>query len=130
MTSTATEQLEHEPRFMEAGELNALLLRSKLKQGADVKVLWFYATATEMGEPVRSTATDIGKLVGLSTTSASRSIGRLAENGWLQHAYTAVGVKFYRLGPAAIALAVQQPAGDQDDADAPLAVVHQLHDHR
>lgn len=128
MTSPA-EQLE-EPRFMEAGELNALLLRSKLKQGADVKVLMFYATATEMGEPVRSTATDIGKLVGLSTTSASRSIGRLAENGWLQLAYTAVGVKFYRLGPAAIALAVQQPAGDQGDADAPLAVVHRLHDHR
>lgn len=129
MTSPATEQLE-EPRFMEAGELNALLLRSKLKQGADVKVLMFYATATEMGEPVRSTATDIGKLVGLSTTSASRSIGRLAENGWLQLAYTAVGVKFYRLGPAAIALAIQQPADGQDDADAPLAVVHQLHNHR
>lgn len=128
MTSPA-EQLE-EPRFMEAGELNALLLRSKLKQGADVKVLMFYATATEMGEPVRSTATDIGKLVGLSTTSASRSIGRLAENGWLQLAYTAVGVKFYRLGPAAIALAVQQSADGQDDVDAPLAVVHQLHDHR
>jgi DNA-binding IclR family transcriptional regulator len=129
MTSPATEPLE-EPRFMEAGELNALLLRSKLKQGADVKVLMFYATATEMGEPVRSTATDIGKLVGLSTTSASRSIGRLAENGWLQLAYTAVGVKFYRLGPAAIALAVQQSSEGQDDVDAPLAVVHQLHAHR
>lgn len=130
MTSPATEQLD-EPRFMEAGELNALLLRSQLKQGADVKVLVFYATATHIGEPVRSTATDIGRLVGLSTTSASRSIGRLAENGWLQLAYTAVGVKFYRLGPAAIGAATTRPTdGLTEDADAPLAVVHQLHDHR
>ncbi|KPC86527.1 hypothetical protein ADL27_45225, partial [Streptomyces sp. NRRL F-6602] len=81
---------------MEAAELNDLLLRSQLKQGADLKVLMYYATAVPMGEPVRSTATDIGRMVGLSTTSASRSIGRLAENGWLQLAYSAVGVKFYR----------------------------------
>lgn len=126
MTSPVAEPFE--PRFLEADELNDLLLRSQLKQGADLKVLMYYATAVPVGEPVRSTATDIGKLVGLSTTSASRSIGRLAENGWLQLAYTAVGVKFYRLGHRAIG---QQPAPEPaDDADAPLATVRQLHDVR
>ncbi|AVH61878.1 hypothetical protein C4B68_40955 (plasmid) [Streptomyces dengpaensis] len=113
------------PRFMEAAELNGLLLRSQLKQGADLKVLMFYATAVPIGDPVRSTATDIGKLVGLSTTSASRSIGRLAENGWLQLAYTAVGVKFYRLGTKATGL--PSAPGPADDTDAPLATVRQLH---
>ncbi|MFG2858094.1 hypothetical protein ACGFZ9_47290 [Streptomyces mirabilis] len=123
MTSPMAEPFA--PRFMEAPELNNLLLRSQLKQGADLKVLMFYATAVPIGEPVRSTATDIGKLVGLSTTSASRSIGRLAENGWLQLAYTAVGVKFYRLGTKATGL---PPVPDSaDDADAPLATVRQLH---
>ncbi|MFD9807689.1 MULTISPECIES: hypothetical protein [Streptomyces] len=113
------------PRFMEAAELNDLLLRSQLKQGADLKVLMYYATAVPMGEPVRSTATDIGRMVGLSTTSASRSIGRLAENGWLQLAYSAVGVKFYRLGAKASGL---PPAPEApDDADAPLATVRHLH---
>ncbi|WP_327310116.1 hypothetical protein OG730_43905 (plasmid) [Streptomyces sp. NBC_01298] len=122
MTSPIAESFE--PRFMEAGELNALLLRSQLKQGADLKVLMFYATAVPVGDPVRSTATDIGKLVGLSTTSASRSIGRLAENGWLTLAYTAVGVKFYRLG----AKATGEPAPTElEDDDAPLATVRQLH---
>lgn len=113
------------PRFMEAAELNDLLLRSQLKQGADLKVLMFFATAVPMGEPVRSTATDIGRLVGLSTTSASRSIGRLAENGWLQLAYSAVGSKFYRLGAKATGLPpVSEP---EDGADAPLATVRHLH---
>ncbi|MGP3691065.1 hypothetical protein ACTVZO_41435 [Streptomyces sp. IBSNAI002] len=112
------------PRFMEAAELNDLLLRSQLKQGADLKVLMFFATAVPMGEPVRSTATDIGKLVGLSTTSASRSIGRLAENGWLQLAYTAVGVKFYRLGPK---VGLPPTPTPEDDDDAPLATVRHLH---
>ncbi|MFI1910778.1 hypothetical protein ACH444_33530 [Streptomyces microflavus] len=112
-------------RFMEAAELNDLLLRSQLKQGADLKVLMYYATAVPMGEPVRSTATDIGRMVGLSTTSASRSIGRLAENGWLQLAYSAVGVKFYRLGAKASGL---PPASEApDEADAPLATVRHLH---
>ncbi|MCZ4126216.1 hypothetical protein [Streptomyces sp. H39-S7] len=114
------------PRFMEAAELNDLLLRSQLKQGADVKVLMYYATAVWMGEPVRSTATDIGRMVGLSTTSASRSIGRLAENGWLQLAYTAVGVKFYRLGTKATGLPPAPPEPTDDD-DAPLATVRHLH---
>jgi len=77
---------------------------------------------------VRSTATDIGKLVGRSITSASRSLGWLAENGWLQLAYTVVGVKSYRLGHKAIG---QPPAPElADDADAPLATVRQLHDVR
>lgn len=126
MTSPVAEPFE--PRFLEADELNDLLLRSQLKQGADLKVLMYYATAVPVGEPVRSTATDIGKLVGLSTTSASRSIGRLAENGWLQLAYTAVGVKFYRLGSKATG---KKPAPEPaDDAAAPLAVVRQLHDAR
>ncbi|MFD9151218.1 hypothetical protein ACFWDF_28880 [Streptomyces diastaticus] len=114
------------PRFMEAAELNDLLLRSQLKQGADLKVLMYYATAVPMGEPVRSTATDIGRMVGLSTTSASRSIGRLAENGWLQLAYSAVGVKFYRLGAKASGLP-PTPGAPDDDADAPLATVRHLH---
>lgn len=112
-------------RFMEAAELNDLLLRSQLKQGADLKVLMYYATAVPMGEPVRSTATDIGRMVGLSTTSASRSIGRLAENGWLQLAYSAVGVKFYRLGAKASGLPPASVA--PDEADAPLATVRHLH---
>ncbi|GAA2267698.1 hypothetical protein ABZ714_26785 [Streptomyces sp. NPDC006798] len=121
MTSQIAEPLT--PRFMEAAELNDLLLRSQLKQGADLKVLMFFATAVPMGEPVRSTATDIGRLVGLSTTSASRSIGRLAENGWLQLAYTAVGVKFYRLGIKVTGVLLHQ----EDDADGPLATVRHLH---
>ncbi|MFF5449519.1 hypothetical protein [Streptomyces sp. NPDC012888] len=111
------------PRFMEAAELNDLLLRSQLRQGADVKVLMYYATAVAMGEPVRTTATDIGRMLGLSTTSASRSIGRLTENGWLQLAYTAVGVKFYRLGTRATGLPAVAEPGD----DAPLATVRHLH---
>lgn len=117
-----------EPRFMEAGELNDLLLRSQLKQGADLKILIYYATAVPIGTPVRLTATDIGRLIGLSTTSASRSIGRLASNGWLQLAYTAVGVKFYRLGHKAI----DQPLAPEssDEADIPLATVRQLHSRR
>lgn len=123
MTTQIAEPLA--PRFMEATELNNLLLRSQLKQGADLKVLMYYATAVPMGDPVRSTATDIGRMVGLSTTSASRSIGRLAENGWLQLAYTAVGVKFYRLGTKATGLPpAPQP---EDDSDAPLATVRHLH---
>lgn len=123
MTSPVAEPFE--PRFMKAGELNDLLLRSQLKQGADLKVLMYYATAVPVGEPVRSTATDIGKLVGLSTTSASRSTGRLAANGWLQLAYTAVGVKFYRLGHKAISQpSIPKPT---DDTNTPLAAVRQLH---
>ncbi|MGW7261733.1 MarR family transcriptional regulator [Streptomyces sp. NPDC054834] len=111
--------------FMDASELHDLLLRSQLKQGADLKVLLYYATAVPVGEPVRTTATDIGRQLGLSTTSASRSIGRLTQQGWLQHAYTAVGVKFYRLGPNAIPLAPHpDPA---DSLDKPLAAVRQLH---
>ncbi|MFI9834984.1 hypothetical protein ACIHIX_45780 [Streptomyces sp. NPDC051913] len=110
---------------MEARELNNLLLRSQLKQGADLKILMYYATAVPVGEPVRTTATDIGKLIGLSTTSASRSIGRLATNGWLQLAYTAVGVKFYRLGHKAIS----QPSAPEptDEPDTPVATVRHLH---
>lgn len=123
MTSQIAEP--HAPRFMEATELNDLLLRSQLKQGADLKVLMYYATAVPMGEPVRSTATDIGRLVGLSTTSASRSIGRLNENGWLQLAYTAVGVKFYRLGTKATGL--PQAHEPEDDTNASLATVRHLH---
>ncbi|WP_405743359.1 hypothetical protein OG885_45475 (plasmid) [Streptomyces sp. NBC_00028] len=117
-----------EPRFMDAGELNDLLLRSQLKQGADLRILMFYATAVPIGTPVRLTATDIGKLIGLSTTSASRSIGRLTSNGWLQLAYTAVGVKFYRLGHKTIA----QPSAPEsfDETDTPWATVRQLHSHR
>ncbi|MDT7847534.1 hypothetical protein [Streptomyces justiciae] len=113
---------------MEAGELNDLLLRSQLKQGADLKILIYYATAVPIGTPVRLTATDISRLIGLSTTSASRSIGRLAANGWLQLAYTAVGVKFYRLGPKAI----DQPSAPEptDEPDTPLATVRQLHNRR
>ncbi|GGU44955.1 hypothetical protein [Streptomyces violascens] len=123
MTSPISDPLA--PRFMEAGQLNDLLLRSQLKQGADLKILMYYATAVPVGDPVRSTATDVGKMVGLSTTSASRSIGRLSENGWLQLAYTAVGVKFYRLGPAAIG--EKDAPTSLDDSDAPLATVRQLH---
>lgn len=123
MTSQTSKPLA--PRFMEAAELNDLLLRSQLKQGADLKILMFYATAVPLGEPVRSTATDVGRLVGLSTTSASRSIGRLAHNGWLQLAYTAVGVKFYRLGPKTTGLPpTVQP---KDNPDTPLATVRHLY---
>ncbi|POX52039.1 hypothetical protein C3489_19020 [Streptomyces sp. Ru71] len=115
---TATEPFTQ--RFMDASELNRLLLHSQLKQGADLKILMYYATAVPMGEPVRKTATDIGKLVGLSTTSASRSIGRLATQDWLQHAYTAVGIKFYRLGPKATAPNIE------DNTQQNLAVVHHI----
>ncbi|MFI8537435.1 hypothetical protein ACIGMX_45245 [Streptomyces aquilus] len=110
---------------MEAHELNDLLLRSQLKQGADLKILVYYATAVPIGTPVRITATDVGRLVGLSTTSASRSIGRLAANGWLQLAYTAVGVKFYCLGHKAIG----QPSAPEptDEPGTPLATVRHLH---
>ncbi|MGX4694561.1 hypothetical protein [Streptomyces sp. JNUCC 63] len=123
MTSQFAESLE--PRFMEAAELNDLLLRSQLKQGADLKVLMYYATAVPIGGPARSTATDIGRMVGLSTTSASRSICRLAESGRLQLAYTAVGSEFYCLGTKATGLpSAPEP---EDEADAPPATVRHLH---
>ncbi|MFF1401469.1 hypothetical protein ACFVZD_48365 [Streptomyces sp. NPDC058287] len=122
MTSPMAEPFE--PRFMEAGELNDLLTRSQLKERADVKVLMFYTRSLPIGDEVSSTAPDLGKPLGLSTTSASRSIGRLAENGWLQLAYTAVGVKFYRLGPKATG---EKPVPEPADDDAPLATVRQLH---
>ncbi|MGW0886178.1 MarR family transcriptional regulator [Streptomyces sp. NPDC002671] len=113
--------------FMDASELHDLLLRSKLKQGADLKVLMYYATAVPTGEPVPTTATDIGKQLGLSTTSASRSIGRLAQQGWLQHAYTAIGIKFYRLGPNATHQ--NKHPDTPDPTEQPLAAVHHLHPH-
>ncbi|MGW7415802.1 hypothetical protein [Streptomyces sp. NPDC054863] len=111
-------------RYMEAAELNNLLLRTQFKQGADLKVLMYFATAVPVGHPVRSTATEIGRLVGLSTTSASRSIGRLVENEWLQLSYTAAGLRFYRLGTRATG---EQPApAPLRGPERPLAVIHNL----
>ena len=114
-----------DPRFLETDEVHTLLLKAGSMPGADLRVLLYYATAVPVGQPVSMTATDIGKALGLSTTSASRSVGRLVQGGWLKLAYTAVSAKFYSLNPGA--LGSQGPTAVEDQAaEQPLAQVHQL----
>ncbi|MFE2174442.1 MarR family transcriptional regulator [Kitasatospora sp. NPDC059462] len=108
-------------RLLEADEINSLLLRASSLPGADLRMLMYFATAVPVGAAVTKTTTDIGRELGLSTTSASRSIGRLAAGGWLELSHSAVGSRFYVLGRVALGIEV-----DQEDEDGQLAQVHQL----
>lgn len=117
--------VEFAVRFLEADEINALLLRAGSLPGADLRMLMYYATAVPIGEAVTKTTTDIGRELGLSTTSASRSIGRLAAAGWLELSHSAVGSRFYVLGRAALGIETDEKdevAGE----DGQLAKVLQL----
>ncbi|MGW4806455.1 MarR family transcriptional regulator [Kitasatospora sp. NPDC004272] len=119
--------VEFGARFLEADEINSLLVRAGSMPGADLRMLMYFATAVPVGQPVTTTITDIGRELGLSTTSASRSIGRLAAGGWLEQAYEAVGSRFYVLGRVALGIEVDQAGQvDEADADGQLAQVHQL----
>ncbi|MFE3875394.1 MarR family transcriptional regulator [Kitasatospora sp. NPDC059146] len=111
-------------RSLEADEINSLLLRASSLPGADLRMLMYYATAVPVGAAVTKTTTDIGRELGLSTTSASRSIGRLAAGGWLELSHAAVGSRFYVLGRVALGIEVDQE--DEAVADGRLAQVHQL----
>ncbi|MCY0924438.1 MarR family transcriptional regulator [Streptomyces sp. H27-G5] len=91
-----------EPMYLTAPELNALLRRTKGLQGANLRMLLYYATAVPVGEPVSLLQKEIADAVGVSQASGSRSVTKLVEAGWLAESYVAGHYKFYRLGPAAL----------------------------
>ncbi|GAA3245036.1 hypothetical protein GCM10010493_17230 [Streptomyces lavendulae subsp. grasserius] len=112
-----------EPMYLTAQELNGLLLRARGLQGANLRMLLYYATAVPVGEPVSLLQKDIAAEVGVSQASGSRSVTRLVEDGWLAEAYVAGPYKFYRLGPAALGLNAEAASAPETDS---LASVHHL----
>ncbi|MFJ4880888.1 MarR family transcriptional regulator [Streptomyces sp. NPDC088745] len=119
MTTAAA---EHPGRDFTAEQLHDVLLRIPNLPGADVRMLFYFATAVPAGEAVPETVSAIGQKLGLSTTSSSRSIHRLVAGGWLELAYVAANIRFYRLGPTATGEAPSEPSEDR----AELAVIHHL----
>ncbi|MFB9594065.1 hypothetical protein [Streptomyces racemochromogenes] len=111
-----------EPMYLTAQELNALLLRARGLQGANLRMLLYYATAVPVGEPVSLLQKDIADAVGVSQASGSRSVTKLVEGGWLAESYVAGHYRFYRLGPAALGVTPEQDV-PEDEA---LASVHHL----
>ncbi|MFI5987375.1 MarR family transcriptional regulator [Streptomyces sp. NPDC051555] len=118
MTAQAMEQPWLSPR-----DLNDMLMRAVDLQGADLRVLMYYATAVPAGEAVPQSVRAIGERLGLSSTASSRSVKKLVEARWLTVAYAAVGLKFYRLGPMARAAAAEP---SDELSEGALASVHHL----
>ena len=111
-----------EPMYLTAQELNALLMRAKGLQGANLRMLLYYATAVPVGEPVSLLQKDIADAVGVSQASGSRSVTKLVEDGWLAESYVAGHYKFYRLGPAALGVKEELAKPAQET----MASVHHL----
>ncbi|MFG3001905.1 hypothetical protein [Streptomyces sp. NPDC048340] len=108
--------------YLTAPEINVLLGRARGLQGANLRMLLYYATAVPVGEPVSLLQKDIADAVGVSQASGSRSVTKLVEDGWLAEAYVAGHYRFYRLGPVALG-AKDQPAEQEEET---MASVHHL----
>nr|WP_223244331.1 helix-turn-helix domain-containing protein [Streptomyces sp. CBMA156] len=106
--------------------MHELLLRTAGAPGADFRVLAFYATAVPLGQTVRTVGKAIAESLRLSEPTVSKSIKRLAAEGWLELVYRQGPINFYRVGPlvmeAAAELLVEGEEQDEDD----LATIHHL----
>ncbi|MFG3229941.1 hypothetical protein ACGF07_34850 [Kitasatospora sp. NPDC048194] len=108
--------------------MHELLLRTAGAPGADFRVLAFYATAVPLGQTVRTVGKAVAESLRLSEPTVSKSIKRLAADGWLELVYRQGPINFYRVGPlvmeAAAELLGENEERDQDEDD--LATVHHL----
>ncbi|MFD8637225.1 hypothetical protein [Streptomyces sp. NPDC059533] len=112
-----------ETAWLSPHELNDLLIRAAELQGADLRLLMYYATAVPVGEAVPESVRAIGERLGLASTSSARSVKKLLSAGWLTLAYEAAGMRFYRLGPQGHP-ASAEPSEGQPEAS--MASVHHL----
>ncbi|GAA2127312.1 hypothetical protein GCM10009759_79720 [Kitasatospora saccharophila] len=125
--TTSTMSQQYEAEFTPA-LLHQLLLQTAGVPGADFRVLVFYATAVPLGQTVRIVGKSIAEKLKLSEPTVSKSIRRLAGEGWLELVYRQGPINFYRVGPLvlqAAAAANGDETGDEDVDDA-LATVHHL----
>ncbi|MFI1521401.1 winged helix-turn-helix domain-containing protein [Kitasatospora cineracea] len=122
MTAHAMPQ-QHDAEFTQA-LMHQLMLQTAGAPGADFRVLVFYATAVPLGQTVRVVGKSIAEELKLSEPTVSKSIRRLAGEGWLELVYRQGPINFYRIGPRVMQAA--SAADGDEDVDDDLATVHHL----
>ncbi|MDH6710777.1 DNA-binding MarR family transcriptional regulator [Kitasatospora sp. MAA19] len=124
--STPAMHQEHDADFTQA-LMHEILLRTAGAPGADFRVLAFYATAAPLGQTVRIVAKSVAEGLKLSEPTVSKSIRRLAQEGWLELSYRQGPINFYRVGPLVrqVVECLQRREGE-DEAAEDLATVHHL----
>ncbi|MFF2549278.1 hypothetical protein ACFVUY_42890 [Kitasatospora sp. NPDC058063] len=106
--------------------MHELLLRTAGAPGADFRVLVFYATAVPLGQTVRTVGKAIAESLRLSEPTVSKSIRRLAAEGWLELVYRQGPINFYRVGPLVMEAAAELLGENEEQDEGDLATIHHL----
>ncbi|MGW2546140.1 hypothetical protein ACWC5I_36050 [Kitasatospora sp. NPDC001574] len=121
--TTAAMNREQRAEFTQ-GLMYELLVRTAGAPGADFRVLAFYATVVPLGQTVRTVGKLVAEKLRLSEPTVSKSIKRLAAEGWLELVYRQGPINFYRVGPRVMEAADELGGAAAEDED--LATVHRL----